>query len=73
MNEPLNAPGARPDPDRLMSFAEGCEFLHMSPRWVGERVKDKTLPHLRCGRNIRFRRSALISWCEEQERGGKST
>lgn len=58
------------DPDQLLTFTQGCEILKMSPRWVGMRVKDGTLPHLRCGKSIRFRRSALVEWCARREQGG---
>jgi excisionase family DNA binding protein len=78
-NTPLHSAGSRPtdqavvggDADRLLTFAEGCDFLKMSERWVRERVKDGTLPHVRLGNRIHFRRSALITWCKEQEKGGK--
>jgi excisionase family DNA binding protein len=67
---PFKASGAPPsaDPDQLLNFAEGCAFLHMSKRWTWEQVKNGSLPHLRCGRAIRFRRSALVEWCAQRER-----
>jgi predicted YcjX-like family ATPase len=72
MNEMSTTPGAiPPDPDSLMTFAEGCDFVKMSPRWMADHLNE--IPHIRLGRNIRFRRLALISWCEQQERGGKET
>ncbi len=57
-----------PDPDALMSFRQGCEFLGIGHRLGWTLVNQGTLPHLRLGRLIRFRRSALVAWTEEQER-----
>ncbi len=60
------------DPERLFSLAEGCEFLGISPRKAWAMVNVGELPHVRIGRLIRFRRSTLVEWLAEQERGGAS-
>jgi excisionase family DNA binding protein len=56
------------DPDRLLTFLEGCSLLRMGRRWTWSRCNDGTLPHLRLGRSIRFRRSALLEFVQRQER-----
>lgn len=55
------------DPDRLLSFEEGRQFLGLGERKTWELVASGDLPHLRIGRLIRFRRAALVAWCEDRE------
>jgi excisionase family DNA binding protein len=59
------------DPDRCLSFREGCAFLGIKRRKGWEMVNAGELPHLRVGRLIRFRRSRLVEWCAEREKGGR--
>lgn len=59
------------DPDRLLSFAEGIDLLGIKRRLGWAMVNRGELPHLRIGRLIRFRRSALLAWCESREKGGR--
>lgn len=56
------------DPDRLLNFREGCAFLKIGSRLGWSLCNRGDLPHLRIGRLIRFRRSALIAWAESRER-----
>lgn len=58
------------DPDRLFSFKEGCAFLLIGERKGWSLCNCGELPHLRIGRLIRFRRSALIAWAAARERKG---
>lgn len=60
------------DPERLLTFGEGCAFVRLSRRKLWELVQRNEVPHLRVGRLIRFRRAALIAWStrlEEVARG----
>lgn len=70
MAELANIPGAAPvpDPDALLTFAEGCAILRIGRRLAWSLVNRGELPHLRVGRLIRFRRAALIEWAEYRER-----
>lgn len=66
-----NTPTPRTDdPDRLLSFRQGCELLLIGERKGWSLCNCGELPHLRIGRLIRFRRSALIAWAEARERKG---
>jgi excisionase family DNA binding protein len=60
--------GPLDDPDRPLNFREGCAFLGIGRRLGWSMCNDGTLPHLRVGKLIRFRRSALVAWTETQER-----
>lgn len=55
------------DSERLLTFRQGCDFLHLSQRRLWELVRANQVPHLRLGRLIRFRRSALIGWTAHLE------
>jgi excisionase family DNA binding protein len=53
----LNAPTA--DPLQLLTVADVAALMRMSERWVEARYSDGTLRHLKLGKAVRFRRSAV--------------
>jgi excisionase family DNA binding protein len=56
--------------DRLLAAAEVAELLAVPERWVREHTRSGLIPHIRLGRYVRYRRTAVIAWVEAQERGG---
>lgn len=51
----------------VIDIREASEFLTISEWKLRQEVKKRTIPHFRVGKRILFRRSALISWIEDQE------
>lgn len=41
-------------PDRLLTVAELAAYLNVSPGWVRARVLNRSLPHTKVGRGVRF-------------------
>lgn len=65
----LNAKAAAPiDPDRLLTFKEGMDLLQVGRQFLWQACNAGKVPHLRLGRLIRFRRSALLAWLADAER-----
>jgi excisionase family DNA binding protein len=58
-------------PDKLLDAGEVAELLHVSRRWVEDAARSGTLPHLRLGKYVRFRRDAILAWTAAQEQGGR--
>jgi excisionase family DNA binding protein len=52
----------------ILTVGEAAEYLRMSSHWVYKRTADGSLPCLRVGRAVRFRRSDLDSWLSTQQR-----
>ena len=58
------------DYDRLLTAEEVAALLSVPTRWVREHTRSGTLPHVRLGRYVRYRLSAILEWVEQQEQGG---
>jgi excisionase family DNA binding protein len=56
--------------DRLLSAAEIAELLHVPERWVREHTRSGLLPHVPLGRYVRYDRTDVLAWLEEQKAGG---
>lgn len=57
--------------DSLMTTAEVAELLRVSVSWVRQHssgTRQPALPAVRFGAAVRFRRSAVMAWIEQQER-----
>jgi excisionase family DNA binding protein len=54
--------------DRLLTADEVATLLRVTPAWVYSETRRHRIPHLRLGRYVRFRQSALDAWMEEVER-----
>jgi len=54
--------------DSLLTADEVAALLQVTPAWVYAETRRRRIPHLRLGRYVRYRRSALQGWMEEIER-----
>lgn len=63
MNQIL--PGTR-EALSLLTVKQVADLLQVSADWVFDQVKEDKIPHVRMGRNIRFRPLALQQWLAEQ-------
>ncbi|MGA9313692.1 MAG: helix-turn-helix domain-containing protein [Solirubrobacteraceae bacterium] len=53
----------------LLTAAEVAALLRMTSGWVYAETRAKRIPHLRLGRYVRYRRSAIEQWMGEIETG----
>lgn len=52
--------------DEILTLEEAAAFLRVKRRTLYDRVQRKTIPHLRVGKLIRFSKSALLDWMQQQ-------
>lgn len=57
-------------PDRLLRAQEVAELLNVPIGWVREHTRAGNLPCVPLGRYVRYRRSSVLAWLDEQESGG---
>jgi excisionase family DNA binding protein len=62
------APTADSNED-LLTAAEVASLLRMTSGWVYAETRANRIPHLRLGRYVRYRRSAIEQWMGEIETG----
>jgi excisionase family DNA binding protein len=55
--------------DDLLTADELATVLRVTPAWVYAQTRGERIPHLRVGRYVRFRRSAILAWLAEIEAG----
>ncbi len=55
-------------PDEVLDVKGAAELLKCSRETVYRMARDGSIPFFRVGRNLRFRRRALLEWAAEQER-----
>jgi excisionase family DNA binding protein len=71
------ARGAReqrqPGSDGLLTADEVAALLQVSCAWVYAETRKRRIPHLRLGRYVRYRRSAIEAWIEDVERSSAVT
>jgi excisionase family DNA binding protein len=53
--------------DSLLTADEVASLLQVTPAWVYAETRRRRIPHLRLGRYVRYRRSALELWMREVE------
>lgn len=58
-----------PDGDRLLTADEVADIMRVTRAWVYAETRRNALPHLRLGRYVRYRRSAIQAWMLAVERG----
>jgi excisionase family DNA binding protein len=63
----MTAPSDGAAGDRLITADEAAVILNVSKAWVYEQTRQRRMPHVRLGRYVRYRRSTLNAWLEEQE------
>jgi len=54
---------------RLLTADDVAELLAVARTWVYAEARAGRLPHVRVGRYVRFRRSAIDAWVGANERG----
>ncbi len=52
--------------DTIFTVTETAQYLKLSKSKVYAMAQRKEIPHLRMGRNVRFRLSDLMMWIENQ-------
>jgi excisionase family DNA binding protein len=65
---------AEPHPtnDQLLTADEVAAFMRVTRAWVYAETRRNALPHLRLGRYVRYRHSAIEQWMVDVERGPQS-
>lgn len=53
--------------DGLMRIEEAAEYLGFAKQTLRNWVSDGRIPYVKIGRSVRFRRSELDEWVEEQD------
>jgi excisionase family DNA binding protein len=61
---PTHSPG---DTSSLMLASEVAELLQVTTGWVYAETRRGGLPHIRLGRYVRYRRSAIQAWLDGRE------
>jgi len=56
-----------PIADPLLTAEEVAALLQVTCAWVYAETRQRRIPHLRLGRYVRYRRSALEKWMSEVE------
>ena len=59
--------------DDVLTADEVAALLRMKRSWVYTAARSGELPHVRLGRAVRFRRSAIDAYLERVESGGDGT
>jgi len=71
-HEVLQAPGASPESEALLTVHEVAGLLRVHVSWVYERTRRRgieRLPHLKVGKYVRFRLSEVEEYLERLRRG----
>jgi excisionase family DNA binding protein len=55
--------------DHLLTADDVAELMRVTRAWVYAETRRDALPHLRLGRYVRYRRSAIEAWMRTIERG----
>ena len=57
------------DADKLLTAEEVADLMRVTRAWVYAETRRNAIPHLRLGRYVRYRRSAIEAWMQAVERG----
>lgn len=52
---------------QTMTVAEAANYIGVSKDLIYQSVRENTIPNIKLGRRILFRKSALDSWMDQQE------
>jgi excisionase family DNA binding protein len=63
------AGAATTDDDKLLTAGEVADLIRVTRAWVYAETRRNAIPHLRLGRYVRYRRSAIEAWMQAVERG----
>lgn len=58
--------------DRLLTVGEAARYLGYQPGTIYNKVSARTVPHIRLGRSLRFRKSELDRWVSERDAESRS-
>jgi excisionase family DNA binding protein len=53
--------------EMVLVAAEVAELLRVTTAWVYAETRANRLPHVRLGRYVRYRESAILQWLAEEE------
>ena len=67
--DPEGGPRNRRQSDPLMTAQEVALLLRVTPGWIYAATRRNSLPHVRLGRYVRYRRSAIEAWMASVEQG----
>lgn len=57
------------DDDKLLTAGEVADLIRVTRAWVYAETRRNAIPHLRLGRYVRYRRSAIEAWMRAVEHG----
>lgn len=60
-------PGGRGSGDALLTADEVADLLRVTRGWVYAETRARRIPHVRLGRYVRYRRSAVEAWVDDLE------
>jgi excisionase family DNA binding protein len=66
----MSSPEFHTTSDRLLTADEVAAILHVTKSWVYDQTRQHRMPHVRLGRYVRYRRSAVDRWIEQIETDG---
>ena len=53
--------------DVFFTVDQLAEYLNVKKCWIYRRTSDQTIPFHKRGRYVRFKKSEIIEWCDEQK------
>ena len=54
--------------DKLLTAADVADLMRVTSAWIYAQTRQDAIPHLRLGRYVRYRRSAIEQWMAQIER-----
>lgn len=60
-------PDGTPQHAALLDAGDVSRLLGVSREWVYAQSRQRTIPSIRLGRSVRFRREAVLRWLDELE------
>jgi hypothetical protein len=57
------------DDEKLDGVKETCDWSGLKPSWIYTQAAARKIPHYKCGKYLKFRRSELRAWLEAQRQG----
>lgn len=63
----MSAPDAPRADEPLLTADEVADVLRVTTSWVYAETRAYRLPHVRLGRYVRYRRSAITAWIDAME------
>lgn len=59
---PVIASAGKSEPDEIMGVPEVASYLGMAKKWVYDQTAAKTIPHMKFGNILKFRRNEIDKW-----------